>query len=1324
MKQKNIFNKGVINTDADERFVENGMLLDAENFLVTTSNGGNGGVGKNVFGNLKVTSNNFNQAKVVGVGKNESKNKCYYIVKAIDFDYLMEYDTVTEANKIVLQSSVNTRLNLKEFKRVLNIDIINDPESNGDLILFSGDNNPPRIGNIERMKLWGVDNFTQEEIMLIKAPPLYPPTLNPIISTENSESNYLENKFISFGYQYRYKDGYYSSISSWTKYFFVPKNYEIDFETLENVGMQNIYNAVELNFNTGVREVDAVRLVFSYSNSQDVYEIDTFIKSDEGWLNNETKKIEFNNAKSYKLLPKSEYFRSFDNVPETALAQTVIGSRVSFANYKEGKDLIDVLGNKCLIDFTVNLVANDFVNANIFFLNADKTYSFQSSNYVVNKGQILLNLTNFTLKKGNIITFKFNLKSINNPVFRGLNFISDFIFILDKDYLSVSDLVLNSTLNQQLQVLTQRLETNGGVVDLINLISPVIFLKGFEATNVGSILSVSFPVTKYEIDNTPNPNIFIYEYFFSNNFSATYNSTEVKTSLKSYRDYQFCVIYRDLQGRETTALTSEKNTFFIPNSNAITQNIANVNIPVLQKPPFWAHTYKFGIKRSLGNFEIIPINIFFRDGIFSYIKIDGENLNKLKVGDVLIVKRDFFGFKENVVKVKVLEFEQKSENFLTNNAPIIVEPFGKYAKIKVLNFQMDYAPNEFESYVRNQNTTENRPFARFLNVFQTNNVKNQYKAGSTIKLKFNSFYHNEAPYIIYEKTFTAKRTYSNFREWYQEEILPAGFISQTHPNKVYNVRLTDTSTGYDFIIEGTEAGSDNFFSPKAGFINANIDIRAIQNIYVFEKEAKELTNEFFYQTPEVFNIINGQHEFVDHLLTDTYNCFCQGNGVESFQIKDAFNEKELSIDFRPTLVSEDEYKQINRYADITYSGIYDSTTNINKLNEFNLSLANFKSDIEKKYGAIKKMRGNDTNLQIWQEDRASVVYYEKDLLTNADGTSNLTSVEYVLGRQDTYQGEYGISNNPSSFDYYGNDNYYTDTKRGVVIKLSNNGIFEISSQGKRAYFKTLFRNHKINFIKGVYDQHYDYYLLNIQYDDTEYVTWVYSDKDNGWLGKLKFNPEDMIHVNGELLTFKDGEVYKHNKEFKADGTGNCNTFYGIEYDSTFEFVFNEEPSTRKNFKTISIEGTDAWDVKLDSEINKGYIRKEDFEKQEGVFYAHVRISNDVLDTALLSCQGLGNCTVNGLVLDFGYELENFASIGDKVYNGQLLVGTITQKLNNFLTLDVVQNVVNGDFLICAKPQSVENNNLLGHIMKVKMTNKNINKTEVFAVNTETQKSYE
>jgi hypothetical protein len=497
-----------------------------------------------------------------------------------------------------------------------------------------------------------------------------------------------------------------------------------------------------------------------------------------------------------------------------------------------------------------------------------------------------------------------------------------------------------------------------------------------------------------------------------------------------------------------------------------------------------------------------------------------------------------------------------------------------------------------------------------------------------------------------------------------------------------------------------------------------MDIRYVSGFYIFETTVKENFKKTFYETPEVYTITNGNHQMIDHILDKTYNCFCQGNGVESFQIRDAFNEKELAIDFCPTAISDDGYKQIRRFADITYSGVYNSNTNINKLNEFNASLANFKDDIDKSFGAIYKIKAKDTNLEVCQENKDSIIYYGKDLLYNADGTTNLARIELVLGQQKTYDGEFGISTNSESYDLYGFNSYHTDVKRGVVLKKSNNGLFEITSQGMRDYFKTLFKNNIITQIIGKYDQFYDVYILNIKYNNNQFVTWVYSDRDNGWYGRVTFNPEDMIRINGLLFSFKNGEIYQHNI------VGNNNTFYGVESPSKFSFNFSQNPSDRKNFKTIEIEGTTPVEVILKTDYDNGYIHKDDFERKEGVFYAYVRNSNGTIDTSMLSCQGIGNCAINGLNLEFSFDLDSIISIGDEIRNSNLeLVGIVLEKSINSVTLDSVNNLLNGDFVLCSKPQSIENQDLLGYYMKVDCEFSSINAEEVYAVNSEISKSY-
>ena len=73
---------------------------------------------------------------------------------------------------------------------------------------------------------------------------------------------------------------------------------------------------------------------------------------------------------------------------------------------------------------------------------------------------------------------------------------------------------------------------------------------------------------------------------------------------------------------------------------------------------------------------------------------------------------------------------------------------------------------------------------------------------------------------------------------------------------------------------------------------------------------------------------------------------------------------------------------------------------------------------------------------VLQEDKISYVLAGKDLLTDASGGGQLTSVPSVLGKQIARIENYGISNNPESFAVWGESKYFTDAKRSAVIHLN------------------------------------------------------------------------------------------------------------------------------------------------------------------------------------------------------------------------------------------------------------------------------------------------
>jgi hypothetical protein len=1321
---KNIFAKGTIQKDLDSRFVSPEELIDAENAIVITSEGSNAGVLKNVTGNIKKTNLNIAGAKTIGHGVLSSKNKVYNLVAGSLYDYIIETDVVSWNSIIVAQSSIGKLLNFNRNKRVTNVDIIIDPEGNGDLLCFSGDSNPPRCLNIETAKTWGVDGFSEQEISLIKAPPSFPITLTPLISTENPESNFLQDRFLSFAYRYKYTDGQYSAISTWSEYFFVPGDFNIDFDTFENLGMLNIYNAVNLTFNTGPRDVVGVDLIFKYSNEYTPYIIDKFIKADQVWGNDQNITIEFNNSKVYAVLPESEFYRSYDNVPQQAVAQAVIGNRIAFGNYIEDRDLIDADGSQVLMDYTLSLVATNLVTGNLDVTTETKNYTFETPSVDVANGLMSFDLGGIALVKGFTLFINFDITS--NPL--DLNFNKIFSYILEDDYTDVTDLLTNSGFVDALEVqFSNYFENNGGVSFPDDYVPPYVIEKGFDVSNLGSIMLIDFPVVKYEIDETPDPNTFVYDYFADTNTIVSYRNIARSTSLKSIRSYEICQIFLDPQGRKTTALVSNNNTLFIPIANSITQNQIKVTIPSTQKVPVGFNRYKFSIKQNRGHYEQIIANLFFEDGEYRWIKMDGVNRNKVKEDDILTVKKDSNGPLFNLVQVKVLEVIDQPKNFIEGNVDTggspISEPAGLYFKIKPTNFEIKYDPNEFQRYTNRGENVNDRVLLTFGGLKRFDGVvfvDIPLKQGSLVSLKINNIQGGADESTFIDKNWAIQDDYDSFEDWWNAVVVSElPFIDNGYSwNDIY---FEGVGQRYLKVLTPLDP-SFPIFSVADGVL----EIRSVDGFFIFETQPIEITNDVFYETPETYNIVDGEYEFTEHTLTKAFNCISFGNGAESYQIRDAFNGKELVIDFCPTAVSEDGYRQVRRFKDITYSGIYNSNTNVNELNAFNLSLANFKDDMESNYGPIYKMRGKDTNLEVCQEDRDSIVFYGKDMLFNADGTTNLSRIQEVLGQQKVYDGEYGISTHADSYDYYENTSYHTDFKRGVVVKKGGNGLFEISSLGMRTYFKKLFRDNTINEIIGRYDQFYDYYLLNIKYTDkngvSKYVTWAFSDKVNGWLTRITFNPEDMCRVNSQFISFKNGEVWLHNQDTLF------NTFYGVQTDSRFKFNFSQEPSTRKIHKAISIEGTTNLQISCETDLEKGYINNVDFEKKEGVWYAYVRGKNGELNTSQLSFQGIGNAVISGLDLRFAFPngdvIDPIISVGDVVLNSNLqIVGTILSKTTNSLTLDTVNNIVSGDFVLATKPESVQKQGLLGYFMQVEASFSSNTQQEIYALNAEVIKSY-
>ena len=302
-----------------------------------------------------------------------------------------------------------------------------------------------------------------------------------------------------------------------------------------------------------------------------------------------------------------------------------------------------------------------------------------------------------------------------------------------------------------------------------------------------------------------------------------------------------------------------------------------------------------------------------------------------------------------------------------------------------------------------------------------------------------------------------------------------------------------------FTVRGTRAcagAASPFGKKKRSKVCGEVTIFRASNLLIFETEPEEALPDVWYEGQDCYRIVDQNHLSgtasgdvnqdinlgVDGVVfLGNFNCYTFGNGCESYRIRDSINGRYFDLGNRVTTTASKDYGRAHRFADLTYSGVYNDESNINKLNEFNLGLVNFKP-LEDSFGDIMKLVGRKNDILVLQEDKISYVLSGKNLLSDAVGGGAVTATPEVLGTQIARVEEYGISRNPESYAEFGYDKYFTDAKRGAVIKLSgtnysSESLKVISEYGMRSWFRDLFNSSPNTLKFGGFDPYMNEYVL-------------------------------------------------------------------------------------------------------------------------------------------------------------------------------------------------------------------------------------------------------
>ena len=389
-----------------------------------------------------------------------------------------------------------------------------------------------------------------------------------------------------------------------------------------------------------------------------------------------------------------------------------------------------------------------------------------------------------------------------------------------------------------------------------------------------------------------------------------------------------------------------------------------------------------------------------------------------------------------------------------------------------------------------------------------------------------------------------------------------------------------------------------------------------------------------------------------------FNCYSFGNGVESDRIRDDYNQVTIDNGPKASTTLEEPYLEEWRKGGLIYSGIYNSLSGVNNLNQF-IQAEKITKDLNPSYGSIQKLFTRNTDLLTLCEDRVVKVLANKDALYNADGNPNLTATENVLGQTTPLAGDYGISTNPESFASQAYRAYFSDRSRGAVLRLSQDGLTPISNVGMKDWFSD---NLRVSWqpIIGSFDDKKGSYNITLNKLINEYpsghityplgnrTTLSYTESTQGWTSFKSFLQEDGLSLNNDYFTFSDGHLYLHHRNTLRG------RFYDVNYDAKVNVIFNDSPETVKSFSTLNYEGTQAritpriddleyynnfqslgWYVNnITTDLQSG--SNLEFKDKEGKWFGQIKGDSttlDNLDTSEFSVQGIGNPSFIGAIVE-------------------------------------------------------------------------------------------
>ena len=1095
---------------------------------------------------------------------------------------------------------------------------------NGDTVILTSGDNPDINGFDPDYTIRGsVSNFTAGgstfTLTISSVPDSVTSDVNATwdLEIETGVDPMFKNKFVRFAYRYKYEDGQYSPVGPFTDVAFLPQDFDYAPKKGYNLGMDSelryikITNFVPSDVPKQVREID---VIYKDESNTNLYTVKSFKPKDPEWASNGS--FELETELIYKTIESNQLLRPWDSVPKKAQAQELTANRLVYGNYLHNFDMIDSDGADVNPNFIFTIDPSTTFTPTVEgksphkSIKSMRTYQMgivYSDSYGRETPVFTDNTGVQTVEKASAKNYSvINVKMNSTPpswANRFKYFIKEtsneyYNLAMDRWYdakdgniwLSFPSAERNKISEDSFLILKKQHDNDTFVSDkakykVISISNEApLFLKEHKSSMgkayYTGITSGTFPA-KDKIDFEITKDDFITNSGFNEDILSTSGLIlrfVSSAGISDYYDIQSIALKTDGTDRYEITVKDEfgaevdgaVGTF---SSQAASLAVEISKVEIKNKPEFVGRFFTKIYRDSALESNIIASTIDESE----YKISDTAEVNRR---DNSCSQTNAGQWQTDAGRFRNFMFDRCDHSGHWNPSHSHGNPDLWYENVGLSKPQGVFKNQDIItiSVLNTRDDWDSSFHANLADVagkIRLNGTKFRWKNDS-----YNSNTGDAEVYTVIDSLVTKVTNYrgGNTSGHWTSNKRTIFTLKLNKPNTAID---QDDYPNRDFATINDEYQATNgaileLLEPDLGENTFTTD-----NPAIWETEPKEdLDVDIYYEASEAYAI--DQHA-VNKTLS-WHNCYSFGNGVESNRVRDDFNAAQIKNGVKASAPLAEQYKEERKKSGLIFSGIYNSTSGVNRTNQFIIAEPITK-DLNPEYGSIQKLNSRDTDLTVLCEDKIIKVLANKDALFEAGGNAQLTATNRVLGQSVPYVGEYGISKNPESFASYGFRSYFTDKARGVVLRLSRDGLTEISMHGMVDYFRDKLA--AIDKAVGNFDDNKNLYNLTVFNVDRDGViedrgnndTISFKEQITGWTSRKSFIPENALTLNNIYYSIYGGELYSHDNSVR-------NTFYGSGYrynsDSTSNFepstitaVINDTAQLVKSFKTLNYEGTQA-----------------------------------------------------------------------------------------------------------------------------------------------------